>query len=99
MSFESWLTDSAVPHIADAIGVGVVCQLGTLSQDRNSEGQLRRVGQGRDNAERLKEHKMAPMDMWLREFPGSGRAKADIRRSPDANRKHVFWAFRYRIAV
>lgn len=74
--------------------------MGTLSQDRNSEGQLRCVGQGRNNTERLRGYKIAPMDMWLREFPGSGRAKADIRRSSDANRKHVFWAlYRYQIAV
>lgn len=29
VSFDPRLTDSAVPHIADAIGSGVVCQVGT----------------------------------------------------------------------
>lgn len=74
VSFDAWLADSTVPHIADAIGA----ELCVSWEHRNSEGQLRCRGQGRDNAERLRGHKMAPKDMWLREFPGSGRAKADI---------------------
>lgn len=60
VSFDSRLTDSAVPHIADAIGSGVVCQLGTWGRSNARvrektmlKGQVHKVGISGHVAQRI----------------------------------------------
>lgn len=65
--------------------------VGNTEPRQKFRGQLRCMGQGRGSAERLRCTRWTSVDRWLREYPGSGRAKADRRRSPDAKEEHVFW--------
>lgn len=60
--------------------------VGNTELRQKFRGQLRCMGQGRDSAERLRWTRWTSVDRWLREYPGSGIAKADRRRSPEVKR-------------